>query len=49
MKQIHNIQKSIGKSIPPLWIFKIPRKKCAKQKSIDFCQTFVIYTQKSIG
>ncbi len=36
MKQIHNIQKSIGKSIPPLWIFKIPRKKMREAEIYRF-------------
>ena len=32
-----------------LWILKISRKKSANQKSQDFCQIFMIYTEKSIG
>jgi hypothetical protein len=44
MKEIHNNQKSIGKSIPANGFVKIiSRKKTLNQKSRDLCQMFVIF------
>ncbi len=57
MKQIQNSQKSVGKSMPSLWILKILRKKicdtlsnlCDFQTKIHLCTVIAYYRSRTLS